>query len=76
MMILKDLSVDKELDRKAMTDVQGGSNYAFIGGQYVGDGDGISIASPNTVVKSDLVFQDDGDTMLNVLSPLGFNSTF
>ncbi|MGB5277601.1 MAG: hypothetical protein WBO73_11325 [Gammaproteobacteria bacterium] len=73
MLTLKDLSADKELDRKAMTEVQGGSNYAYIGGQVVNDGDGIAIGSPNTVVKQDVIYQDDGDTLLNVLSPFAQN---
>ena len=76
MLTLKDLSADKELDRKAMTEVQGGSNFAYIGGQHVSDGDGIAIGSPNTVVKGDVIFQDDRDTLLNVLSPFAANLAF
>ncbi|MGB5602481.1 MAG: hypothetical protein WBO16_10680 [Gammaproteobacteria bacterium] len=76
MLTLKDLSADKELDRKAMTEVLGGSNFAYIGGQYVGDGDGVSIGGPNTVIKADAIVQNDNDLSLNVLSPFGQNWTF
>ncbi|MGB5679560.1 MAG: hypothetical protein WBN36_17425 [Gammaproteobacteria bacterium] len=76
MLTLKDLSADKELDRKAMTEVQGGSNFAYIGEQIVHDGDGIAIGSPNTVIKADAIVQNDNDLGLNVLSPFGQNWTF
>ena len=73
MLTLKDLSADKALDRKAMTEVQGGSNFSYIGGQAVVDGGGIDIGSPSTIIKADSNVQYDNDLGLNVLSPFGYN---
>lgn len=76
MLNIKDLSASTELDHKALTEMRGGSNFAYIGEQHVHDGDGISIGSPNTVYKGDVVFQDDRDTLLNVLSPFAYTTAF
>ena len=69
MTTIKDLSVCKELDSKAVAEVRGGSNYSFVGGQFVTQGGGVAIGSPNIAVKADTVVQNDNDTLLNVLSP-------
>lgn len=73
MLTIKDLSASTELDRKALTEMRGGSNFAIIGGQHVHDGDGISIGSPSAVIKADAIVQGDQDVLLNVLSPLSSN---
>ncbi len=71
MLTVKDLSASKELDNKALTEVRGGSNFAAIGGQFVAQGGGIAIGSPNVAAKADVVAQVDNDVILNVLSPFG-----
>ncbi|MGB5277602.1 MAG: hypothetical protein WBO73_13715 [Gammaproteobacteria bacterium] len=73
MLTLKDLSADKELDRKAMTEVQGGNNGAVLGGQTFTDNSVLDLFSPNVVVKADTVIQLDADFLANVLSPAAVN---
>jgi hypothetical protein len=74
MLTIKDLSVSKELDNTAMTEVRGGSNFGYVGGQFVAQGaGGVAIGSPNIAVKADTLTQVDDDLLLNVLSPFANN---
>ena len=70
MLTVKDLSVSKEMDRQALTEVRGGSNYSIVNGQFVAQGGGIAIGSPNLAIKADVVTQNDNDANLILLSPL------
>ena len=67
-LIIKDLSVSKELDRKALGAVRGGSNYAIVGGNaqtVVGGG----FISPVTAVQvGPTVTQTDASVDLNLAS--------
>jgi hypothetical protein len=40
-MLIKDLEISKELSRKDLCAVRGGSNLAFVGGQFVASGGGV-----------------------------------
>ena len=83
-MMIKDLEMNKELDREALSTVRGGSNYAHQGGQYAPQtiAGGTSFFSPvtavNAPVNSPIAVQNDNDTYLdldlktaNVLASLG-----
>ena len=63
---IKDLSISKEMDRKALAAVRGGSNYAYVGGNsqaLVGGG----FASPVTGVQvGPTVTQTDASVDLNL----------
>lgn len=65
-LMIKDLSVSKELDRKALCAVRGGSNFAIVGGNsqtVVGAG----ILSPVTAVQvGPSVTQTDASVDLNL----------
>ncbi|MEJ2593434.1 MAG: hypothetical protein P8178_18960 [Candidatus Thiodiazotropha sp.] len=77
MLTLKDLSADKELDRKALAEVRGGSvyNYNAQGASSFGAGGLVGVSE---VTQGQSVFNTDNDFYksegyaFNIGSPFGF----
>ena len=77
MLTLKDLSADKELDRKALAEVRGGSvyNYNAQGASSFGAGGLVGVSE---VTQGQSVFNTDNDFHMsegyafNIGSPFGF----
>ena len=77
MLTLKDLSADKELDRKALSEVRGGSvyNYNAQGAASFGAGGLVGVSE---VTQGQSVFNTDNDFHMsegyafNIGSPFGF----
>ncbi|MGF6596123.1 hypothetical protein P3T23_000830 [Paraburkholderia sp. GAS448] len=59
-LMIKDLSLDKELSRKEMTAVSGGSVFQNNGVNAIANGGGFSFASPNVITAP--VTQVDAST--------------
>lgn len=74
-LMIKDLSVNKELDRKALRAVRGGFNFGVVGGNSQGAGGG-GILSPITAVQvGPVVTQVDASVDLdlaNINNVLGY----
>jgi hypothetical protein len=65
-MIIKDLEVSKELSRKELAAVRGGStNLAFVGGAAAFQGGLLNIGSPQTVSNSPVVAQPNTELDIN-----------
>jgi hypothetical protein len=71
-MMIKDLEMSKELDREALSEVRGGSNFSYNGGQYapqtIGGGAGFfsPVTAVNSPVNSPIAVQNDNDTYLDL----------
>ena len=77
MLTLKDLSADKELDRKAMTAVSGGSVYnATVQGASSSAAGGLvgisEVTQSQYVVNTDNDYHDHQGYAINIASPFGF----
>lgn len=72
-MMIKDLEMNKELDREALSTVRGGSNFAYAGGQYAYQNvSGGGFFSPthgyNTAINKPMIMQDDNDVNVVIAS--------
>ena len=77
MLTLKDLSANKELDRKALAEVRGGSIYntTVQGASSTGVGGLVGISDVDqfqSVVNNDSDFHLSKDYAFNIASPFGF----
>ena len=80
-LMIKDLALDKQLDRKSMSAVRGGNNFAAVGSflQNTAQGGGFASPSTNVGVFAPVVTQT-GDTnvkvdMANLTNVLGTMNT-
>ena len=77
MLTLKDLSADKALDRKALTEIRGGTIFNTVGQSAVSTGVGglVGISDVDQITSNanfDSYYSSSISNALNVLSPAGF----